>query len=205
MADAIGYATTCASLLTSDILFDCSKIDPKGFGVEGVIVNRSEIDYDSFTSLSAGSPNPNNFPLKAGAEGYKVQQPANNPFTGTQIEVNVGTYFNTFNKTVSFIVFAPENNTRIADTLANGEFVVILRKKKLATNADPNEYYYPIYGLDCGLKVTEMTKDYYGDDAPGAWLVTMVEEGAPVGERLLTSSTPGGQETILASLVTHTP
>lgn len=202
---ATGYTTTCRSLLNKDILYDCSKLDAKGFAVEGVIVNRADIDYASFTSVSAGSPDVDNFPLKTGAEGYRIQQPANDPFTGTQVEVNVGTYFSTFNKTVSFIMFTQETDDLTADALANGEFVVILRKKKIATNANPAEYEYPIFGLDCGLKVTEMTKDYYSDDTHGAWLVTMVEEGAPTAERRLFSTTPGGQETILASLVTHTP
>lgn len=202
---ATGYSTFCRSLLNKDILFDCSKLDAKGFAVEGVIVNRSEIDYDSFTSVSAGSPDVDNFPMKSGAEGYRIQQPANDPFTGTQIEVNVGTYFNTFNKTISFIMFTQESDDLTADALANGEFVVILRKKKIATNANPAEYDYLIFGLDCGLKVTEMTKDFYSDDTHGAWLVTMVEEGAPTAERRLFSTTPGGQETILETLVTHTP
>ena len=46
-----------------------------------------------------------------------------------------------------------------------------------------------------------MVKDYYSDDAHGAWVVTMVEEGAPVPVRKLFSTTPGGQETILESLL----
>lgn len=200
---ATGYSTTCPSNLSSDILYDCSSLNIKGFGVEGVIVNRNDIDFKSFTSLAEGSIDVSNFPMKTGTKGYRIQQPANNPFTGTQIELNVGNYFSTFNKTVSFLIFVNENS-RIPDNLANGEFVVILRKKVIPNSSQSstiNGYNYLIFGLDGGLKATEITRDFYDEDNNGAWLVNLVEEGAPTAMRRLISSTPGGEEAILASLL----
>lgn len=200
---ATGFSTICPSALNNDILYNCGVLDVKGFGVEGVIVNRKDIDFKSFTSVAEGSQDVNNFPMKTGTKGYRVQQPANNPFTGTQIEMTAGTYFSTFNKTVSFLVFAEESD-RIPDMLANGEFVVILRKKVIPNNSVLSSfsgYNYLIFGLDCGLKVSEMTRDFYDDDNHGAWMVTMVEEGAPTSTRRLISTTPGGEETILESLL----
>lgn len=200
---ATGFSTICPSVLSNDILYNCGVLDVKGFGVEGVIVNRNDIDFKSFTSVAEGSTDVNNFPMKSGTKGYRIQQPANNPFTGTQIELDAGTYFSTFNKTVSFLLFADEFS-KTPDALANGEFVVILRKKVIA---NPNQvssisgYNYLIFGLDCGLKATEITRDFYDDDNHGAWAVTMVEEGAPSAMRRLVSTTPGGEETILASLL----
>lgn len=200
---ATGFSTNCPSSMRLDILYDCSMIDVTGFATEGVIVNRNDIDYPSFTSVASGSPDVDNFPMKSGTKGYKIQQPNVDPFNGSQIEMNAGTYYNTFNKTIQFVMLGGTdgNADYIANSLANGEFVIILRKKRVSTPGVPSEYEYPIFGLDCGLKVTEMVKEYYSDDAHGAWVVTMVEEGAPVAARKLFSTTAGGQETILESLL----
>lgn len=200
---ATGFSTTCPSKLINDILYDCSILNIKGFDVEGVIVNRKDIDFKAFTSVADGASDVSNFPMKTGTKGYKIQQPANNPFTGTQIEMNAGNYFNTFNKTVSFLLFSNEFS-RTPDSLANGEFVVILRKKVIPNTsqvASVNGYNYLIFGLDCGLKATEITRDFYDDDNNGAWLVKLVEEGAPTSMRRIFTGTPGGEETILESLL----
>ena len=196
-----GFSTNCLSVINHDILYDCSTLDVKGFATEGVIVNRNDIDYPSFTSVASGSPDVDNFPMKTGTKGYKIQQPNVDPFNGSQVEMNAGTYYNTFDKTIQFVMMADSWSDFNAQGLANGEYVIILRKKRIATNAAPAAYDYLIFGLDCGLKVTEMVKDYYSDDAHGAWVVTMVEEGPPVPVRKLFSTTPGGQETILESLL----
>lgn len=198
---ATGFSTNCPSVINHDILYDCSTLDVKGFATEGVIVKRNDIDFPSFTSVAETSQDVNNFPMKSGTKGYKIQQPNVDPFNGSQIEMNAGTYYNTFNKTIQFVMMADSWSDYNAQGLANGEYVIILRKKRIATNAAPAVYDYLIFGLDCGLKVTEMVKDYYSDDAHGAWVVTMVEEGAPVPVRKLFSTTPGGQETILESLL----
>ena len=176
-------------------------LDVKGFATEGVIVNRNDIDFPSFTSVSSGSPDVDNFPMKKGTKGYSIQQPSVDPFNGSQVKMNPGTYYNTFNKTIQFVMMADSWSDWNAEGLANGEYVIILRKKRIATSTAPAVYDYLIFGLDCGLKVTDMVKDFYSDDAHGAWVVTMVEEGAPVPVRKLFSTTPGGQEAILASLL----
>ena len=173
----------------------------KGFADEAVIVNRAEVDFDSITANSTYPNQIENFPVLTGAEGYRLGQPNVQPFAESQQEMAQGTYFNTFTNTVHFLV--TDNDAiigRLIDTLANGEFVVILRKKVAVAG-----YQYIVMGLDTGLKATEMSRDFYDDDTLGAWAITLTEEGAPMSGRYLWKTDLATTEAILASLVTHTP
>lgn len=190
--------TACRKEITHSILFDCDKLPIKGFASDGVIVNRADIDFSAFTTVAPSAHVVSNFPMLNDKTGYEVQQPINDPYSGTQITMNEGTYYNTFNKELHLLIFGTDDTSRaeIADELANGEFVVILRKKEQDTTS------YVIFGLDCGLKATEITQDFYDDDTKGAIAATLTETDSPVFGHYLYAGSVAATEALLTSLVT---
>lgn len=194
----MALTTYCGEELGLDIYFDCSTLPIKGFKADAVLINRNDIDFAGITMQSNSGQDPNKsivlatLPLKTGARGLMVRQAGNTPYSGTQITMEQGTFINTFNKELHLIVFAEKEDSVafITDALAKGEFVAILRRKTPKGNTE-----YLIFGLDGGLKATEITQDFYSDDTNGAVAVTLTEEDAPVFERFLRAGTfPGNEE-----------
>lgn len=192
----MALTTYCAKDLTIGSMFDCTALPVKGFKPDAVIINRNDVDFDSITMQSGqgatGSIVLATLPLKTGARAHAIIQASVSPFSGTQITMEQGSFMNTFNKELHLIVFAQMDTgvAYITDALAQGEFVVVLRRKSPNGNTE-----YPIFGLDSGLKATEITQDFYSDDTNGAVAVTLTEEDAPVFERFLRAGTyPGTVE-----------
>lgn len=187
----MALTTYCAEGLTLGILFDCTALPVKGFKPDAVIINRNDIDFDSITmqGTAPGSIVLATLPLKTGARAHAIIQASVSPFSGTQITMEQGAFMNTFNKELHLIVFAQMDTgaAYITDVLAQGEFVVVLRRKSPNGNTE-----YPIFGLDSGLKATEITQDFYSDDTNGAVAVTLTEEDAPLFERFLRAGTSPG-------------
>ena len=171
-------ANLCESIIAKDIAFSCDELVTKGLESDGIIINRSDIDF-SATVFDSANPNIiKTLVLKSGKKGYEVSQAGNTPFTGTQSALEVGTYRNTFTHTVSFVVLAndPDVAHNIIDGLANGNFVSILRNKHKGGQDGDGEY--QVYGYSQGLTASEITNDKYSEDTDGGWLVNLQETGA---------------------------
>lgn len=196
----MALTTYCSNDLSNGIAYSCQSIPVKGFMPNGVIINRDDIDYSTFTMATGKQNTVSNFPLKSNKFGYVVQQPDVDPYQGSQVTMEHGTYMNTFTKEVHLLVVAPADIVAdvLVDQLARGEFVVILRKK-----APLGDIEYIIYGLDGGLKATEITQEYYNDDTKGAVAVTLTEEGAPSFARFLDAGSDSATETLMATLITN--
>lgn len=176
-------ATVCDSLLSKDITINC--LDPLVAGVEpnGVIVNRSDIDFNACTINADRNNVIETLVLNTGAKGYTCAQQGASPYTGTQVALEVGTYRNTFTNTVSLVVFDndPDVCREIIDKFANGEFVVILENKYKGLNKDDNkgDAAFQVFGWYQGLVASEITNEKYSEDTDGGWLVTLEETKAP--------------------------
>lgn len=164
----------CSSLIAKDIDFACDEIGIRGVESDGIIINRNDIDFAS--SVPTGNVI-SDIVLALGKKGYKVIQLGNSPFTGTQSSLNVGTYINTWNHTVSFVVLGNGQDVcdDIIDGLANGTFVVILRNKNRGTDGKDE---YQVYGWYQGLRATEITNEKWSEETEGGWLVNLQEQRA---------------------------
>lgn len=145
--------------------------------------------------------------------GFRVQQLGRNPFEGTQLEMAEGTYGNRFNHT---FVFAVNDNgpkaAEIVKSLANGRFVAIMTGDYRHTSddhtADPDivagDNKYIVYGISKGLKASTITKEMYGDNE-SAYIVTLLEEGAPEAEYYLFDTDETTTDTLYSSLDCECP
>lgn len=163
----------CETLVANDINENlCNKTIVKGYESVGLLINREDVDW-SKTREEDGVVT---IVLKDDATAYKIVQPRNTPFTGTGSELNVGTFVNTFNHNVSFVIVGGgfDSHTN-ANEIANGDFIAVLpMKNKVET--DP----YEVYGFYQGLRCTTASRDAYDDDTIGGYKVTLTEENSPV-------------------------
>ena len=121
----------CEHLISKDINFDCEDLVYRGLEPDGLIINRSDIDFSKTTFNATNKNIIEGIGLKTGKKAYEVVQMGNTPFSGTTSELQVGTYRNTWNHSVAIFVPAntPEVCADIIDPLSNGTFVLLLRNK----------------------------------------------------------------------------
>lgn len=177
-------AKLCESLIAKAIDFACDDIIVRGLESDGLIINRSDIDFAA-TVFDAQNPNIiKTLVLKTGKKGYEVNQLGNTPFTGVQSTLEVGTYRNTWTHAIPIVVLSntPDVAHNIIDGLSNGTFVVILRNKFKGTNGDAE---YQVYGYTQGLVASEGTNDKYSEDTDGGWIITLQETGARMSAMFL--------------------
>jgi len=164
----------CDFLISADIAgYDCENPMVKGAKADGLIINRKDINMSGVTYDSSNPFKVTALPLASGKTAYDIVQGGKTPFTGSQQEMAEGTYQNTFTNTVQFVIL--NQGTTTADqvfALMNGEFVVILQN---------NNGTYQVYGLEAGLRASEMVRELYNDDTLSGWLITMTEENAVKG------------------------
>lgn len=177
-------AKLCESLIAKAIDFACDDIIVRGLESDGLIINRSDID---FAATVFDTQNPNiikTLVLKTGKKGYEINQLGNTPFTGVQSTLEVGTYRNTWTHAIPIVVLSntPEVAHDIIDGLSNGTFVVILRNKFKGTSGDAE---YQVYGYTQGLVASEGTNDKYSEDTDGGWIITLQETGARMSAMFL--------------------
>ena len=177
-------AKLCESLIAKAIDFACDDIIVRGLESDGLIINRSDID---FAATVFDSKNPNiikTLVLKTGKKGYEVNQLGNTPFTGVQSTLEVGTYRNTWTHAIPIVVLSntPDVAHNIIDGLSNGTFVVILRNKFKGSTGDAE---YQVYGYTQGLVASEGTNDKYSEDTDGGWIITLQETGARMSAMFL--------------------
>lgn len=166
----------CESTIKRDIAFDCDKLSVRGLEADGVIINRSDIDFAATVFDETQKNIIKTLVLKSGKKGYQVAQLGSTPFTGTQTTLNVGKYRNTWTHQIPLAVLAndPDVCNDVIDGLANGQFVVILRNKQKANKGE-----YQVYGYAQGLTASEGTNEKYSEDTDGGWLITLQEVSTP--------------------------
>lgn len=177
-------AKLCESLIAKAIDFACDDLIVRGLESDGLIINRSDIDFAA-TVFDSKNPNIiNSLVLKTGKKGYEVNQLGNTPFTGVQSTLEVGTYRNTWTHAIPIVVLSntPEVAHDIIDGLSNGTFVVILRNKFKGSTGDAE---YQVYGYTQGLVASEGTNDKYSEDTDGGWIITLQETGARMSAMFL--------------------
>ena len=177
-------AKLCESLIAKAIDFACDDLIVRGLESDGLIINRSDIDFAA-TVFDSQNPNIiNTLVLKTGKKGYEVNQLGNTPFTGVQSTLEVGTYRNTWTHAIPIVVLSntPEVAHDIIDGLSNGTFVVILRNKFKGSTGDAE---YQVYGYTQGLVASEGTNDKYSEDTDGGWIITLQETGARMSAMFL--------------------
>lgn len=190
--------TLCESLISQAITSDCDNPLVRGLEPDGVIINRSDVDFASCT-ISGNTVS--SLVLKTGKVGYAVKQLGATPFSGTATSLVAGTYHNTFTNTVAIAVLdnGPDVAANVIDGLANGSFVVVLRNKHTGTNGQSA---YQIYGYFQGLSASAIEEEKYSEDLDGGWLVTLTETGAPKSALFFYNTSLSATETAFESLTT---
>lgn len=94
-------AGVCDNAIKKDILLNCDDPIVPGFEQEGVIINRSDIDFSTVAFNTTRKNVIETLALKSGKKGYKVVVSGSTPFTGTNTALATGTYRNTFINTVN--------------------------------------------------------------------------------------------------------
>lgn len=192
----------CESIISQDIDFACEDLVSKGLESDGIIINRSDID---FTKTEFDETNKNiikSLILKTGKKGFAVKQNGNTPFTGTNSSLVVGTYRNSWTHQVAIVVLAntPDVASNIIDGLANGKFVVILRN---VTKGEDGKGEYQVYGYAQGLTCSAGENDKYSEDTEGGWLMTLEETSAPKSAMFLYDTSSETTATKYESLLTE--
>lgn len=190
----------CESLIKQAITASCENPIVRGLESDGVIINRSDIDFSACTvsgnTISA-------LVLKSGKVGYPVYQMGSAPFTGTAISLTTGTYKNKFQNTVSIAILdnSPEVAEKVIDGLANGSFVVVLRNRHKGEDGSSE---YQVFGYHQGLVASAIENDKYSEDLDGGWLVTLQESNAPKSAMFFFASTAAATATAYAALTQTT-
>lgn len=171
----------CDFLISADIQgYDCENPMVKGAKANGLIINKADINMDGVTYDSSNPFLVTAIPLATGKTAFDIVQGGKTPYTGTQQEMQEGTYQNTITNTIQFVIL--NQGTTTAEqvyALMNGEFVVVLQN---------NNGTYQVYGLEAGLRASAMVRELYNDDTLSGWLVTMTEEGAAKGNLFISST-----------------
>lgn len=171
----------CDFLISADIAgYDCVNPMVKGAKATGLIINRKDINFNGVTYDSSNPFKVTALPLLSGKAAYDIVQGGKTPFTGSQQEMQEGTYQNTLTNTIQFVIL--NQGTTTADqvfALMNGEFVVVLQN---------NNGTYQVFGLEAGLRASAMVRELYNDDTLSGWLVTMTEENAVKGNLFIDST-----------------
>jgi hypothetical protein len=164
----------CDFIISADIQgYDCENPMVKGAKADGLIINRKDINLTGVTYDSSNPFKITALPLNTGKTAYDIVQGGKTPYTGTQQELQEGTYQNTITNTIQFVILNHDTPTaQQIFALMNGEFVVVLQN---------NNNTYQVYGLEAGLRASAMVRELYNDDTLSGWLVTMTEESAVKG------------------------
>ena len=171
----------CDYLISADIQgYDCSNPMVKGAKANGLIINKAHINMSGVTYDSSNPFLVTALPLVSGKTAFDIVQGGKTPYTGTQQELQEGTYQNTITNTIQFVILN-QGTTTAEQVLALmiGEFVVALQN---------NNGTYQVFGLESGLRASAMVRELYSDDTLSGWLVTMTEENAVKGNLFISST-----------------
>lgn len=150
----------------------------KGYESLGWIAKRSDIDY-SATVVEGNVVK--TIALKEGAKFSYIGQ-LKNGFQETTVAFAAGTYRNTFTNTVSFVVWQNDADTAAnIDTLANGEYVIVLEQKEKSVFTGEEETKvstYRVFGFDNGCVMSACDNDNFSDDYLAGFKLAFEETAA---------------------------
>ena len=171
----------CDFLISADIQgYDCENPMVKGAKADGLIINRKDINLSGITYDTNDPFKITAMPLLQGKTAYDIVQGGKTPYTGSQQEMQEGTYQNTLTNTIQFVILNQGLTTaNQIFALMNGDFVVVLQN---------NNGTYQVYGIEAGLRASAMVRELYNDDTLSGWLVTMTEENAVKGNLFIDST-----------------
>ena len=75
--------TLCQSLIQADIQSNCANPLVRGMESDGIIINRSDIDFSATVFDNTDANIIKTLVLKTGKKGYQVQQDGSTPFIAT--------------------------------------------------------------------------------------------------------------------------
>lgn len=154
-------------------MYSCDIIG--GLREMGYIANKEDILDKSETGNTISG-----FTFDTDKYMYKIYTPTKTPFTGSNTALEESDVMNRFTNTVSFVILENDDATAgVVDQLANGRFVVVLHNEYEGENGASA---YSVYGIERGLRATEITRDPYDEGSAGGWTVTMQETGAAKSE-----------------------
>lgn len=172
----------CEQLIKANIQSDCNNPMFSGYTPIGYIINKDDIEawnYADDEHMLVDS-----ISLKQGKQAFKIQSIGQQPTPTTQSFVE-GNFYNTFENSVQIALLdnSPEITRDIIRPISSGaKFVVILEHERKASTTDGSmgEVLLEIFGLDKGLKVSEMVREEYSADYKGGWNITLKESDAPL-------------------------
>lgn len=196
----------CDKTLSGQVGANCSEYPlTKGFEQDGIIMPRSNIDFGASTIGDTTAA----IVMKSRTSGIPVKQIFNQPFNGSEMSLNVGTYVSTWNKNINVLLMSVGPNTSsIVNALVNNDCVLILRNKtkndaqegEIAENKAASEY--EIFGLEQGLKVSAGTRTPYDEETLGGTLLTLTETGADSHGKFLWDTDKTTTDAMYQSLLT---
>lgn len=173
----------CDGLISQDMQVDCKNPVVSGVEQDGIIINRKDIDSSKTVYDATRNNVLTKIGLKEGAKAYKIIIPTNQPFNGTNTTMESGTNRNSFTNNVGIVILdnGPDVCGNIIDSLATGEFVVILENKYKNLNKSTNagDSSFQVFGFIQGLKATTLENDKYSEDTEGGWNVVLTETKVP--------------------------
>lgn len=158
------------STISANIAYEYNDRPLKGLdGGRAMIINYDDIDFA--TTPRTGAAEVSAFTLKSGGkQAYEIQfykELASTNSVYTPNEEDVDGFTHSFSGRMSN---ANAANAGIAQELKDGRFVVIVETKYKGDDATPTDA-FKIYGLDSGLKLSEMT--YNSNENNGGVLFTL--------------------------------
>jgi hypothetical protein len=171
-------AGICDTIIAKGIELNCDNPLVMGMESNGLIINRSQIDFAQTVFDTDNKNIIKTLVLKTGAKAYPVVQQGATPFTGAKTSLVVGTYFNSFTNEIPLLVLdnGPDVAANVVDKLANGSFVLILKN---VHKGDAGKSEYQVYGYYQGLHASAIENEKYSTDTNGGWLCTMQETQVP--------------------------
>lgn len=198
----------CDNMIKKEIIASCDDPIVPGLEQEGVIMNRSDVDFAATLFNSTRKNVIETLAMKTGKKAYKVIIPGKTPFTGTNTALATGTYRNSFTNTIAIVILAndPDVCADIIDGLANGSYVVVLENKYkgLQKETTPGDAAFQVFGYYQGLTATTIESDKYSEETEGGWAVTLEEQKAPKSALFLFKTSYDATKTAVGTL-TATP
>lgn len=194
----------CDAIIRKDIAPSCDDPIVSGIEQEGVIINRSDIDFSAVAFNETRKNVIETLALKKGKKAYKVIVPGKTPFTGTTTTMVSGTYRNTVTNTVAITILDndPDVCNDIIDGLLNGSYVIVLENKYkgLQKEANKGDAAFQIYGYYQGLSASAMENNKYSEETEGGWSVTLEETKVPKSGLFLYKTSYEATKTLVDTL-----
>lgn len=158
--------TPCLGVLAGNISTDCDNPRVQGYEQEGLIFNRSDIDWTAVTYDASNPRIVKTIALVAEATPYVVYNSRSNPlpFNGTTTVYNQDD--NRYDKTVQFYFegIGGKASADVVEPLKGGQYVMLLQRKDHRGDGS-----FQLIGMQTGLVATAQEQN----EDTGYWLMTM--------------------------------